>query len=1172
MKEGKLRTHLAHWLCVLAVLLELGSETAHGDPRRVRDYAVEIQAVLSENPPQIILKWPAVSDSTSYKISRKRLNDSSWTEMGTISGDQNSVTDGSVSVGSAFEYQIIRNTSAGYTGYGYIYAGLKVPVTEKRGTIILLVEKSIAAALPQEISRWMQDAIGDGWFVIRHEVTQDQKPEAIQQLIRADYKADPSNVKAVFLLGHVPVAYSGDIAPDGHPNHQGAWPADIFYADVEGAWTDTTVNSTGAERQANWNVPGDGKFDQSEPPVPIKLQLGRVDLSNLTCFSNKTPSRNEIDLTRQYLEKDHRFRSGLMPINRQALIYDDFDYGLPPPEPYLAFAWRNFSGLIGGQTELIAGPQFIPKVHDGSYLLGSAMAGGSYTHLDFFADSDDFAFGDFNIVFTTLCGSYFGDWNNESNFLRAILGASGATLVSAFAAQPPWLFHTMGLGEPIGTSAQMTQNNKEGGLYPPQIRHAGLIHVALMGDPTLRLHPVLPPVNFKGTQQAGVMTLSWERPSADGLQGYYLYKANSSAGPYARVASDLLTGNSFQDSSYKDGQTYMLKAVALTEVPSGAYFNGSQGVFFPDALQGQSQGTVPAAPADLAVINAAASGVLLRWVSKSVNQTGYALERAPLGATGWQAIGTAAADATEFTDGSIAAPGNFVYRVRAFNASGYSGYSNEARASTLKGEGTFIIDDHVTGGNWKGVYGAQYYYILGDSSNLPPSISITSSNLHAFDYGVIKDGRGLWSGVANHRTSSCWVVTGKGVIDMDFYEESIHRMAFYLVDWSDQQKSIKVELSDPTTGQLLDARTFSDYVDGVYLVYDVRRRARFTLTTLSGPNNTIFGMFFDKPVLLAPQFSPGPGIFPGRINVQIASPVAGAEARYTVDGTIPTQSSALFNGPIQLLQSATFTARCFKAGYDPGPVATASYVDSMRTRESELGRNDNLQGNWPGTFGKEGYWIPFGGKALPGFIEQSINGGQEWIWADNPSDGRALYKAADKTARVASCLYGDGWTLNLSVWDTKSHALALYFLDWDQRVRHQVVDVFDANGTRLSSYDLQDFSRGKYLILNMQGSLQLKFTKIAGDNAVLNGIFFDAAPISLNQPIPLRQAILPLSVSQFGIRITGEPGLGCCVDTSADLNAWTCLSTNILSTNPLDLNFPRGSADRKRFFRAHYVQ
>src|SRR4029079_4804782 len=162
------------------------------------------------------------------------------------------------------------------------------------------------------------------------------------------------------------VAYSGNIMPDGHTNHMGAWPADVYYADLDGTWTDTTVASSEAELRRNRNVPGDGKFDQDEPPSSIELLTGRVDLSNLTCFQNKTPSRSELDLARQYLDKDHRFRLGTFPVTRRAIIFDRIES--KTAEPVAAMAWRNFAPLVGPDVQEIGDLGYFPKVSRSTYL------------------------------------------------------------------------------------------------------------------------------------------------------------------------------------------------------------------------------------------------------------------------------------------------------------------------------------------------------------------------------------------------------------------------------------------------------------------------------------------------------------------------------------------------------------------------------------------------------------------------------------------------------------------------------------------------------------------------------------------------------------------------------------------------------------------------------------
>src|SRR2546430_13744543 len=124
------------------------------------------------------------------------------------------------------------------------------------------------------------------------------------------------------------------------------------------------------------------------------------------------------------------------------------------------------------------------------------------------------------------------------------------------------------------STARLTQNNT--GLYQNQINpSANLIHVALMGDPTLRLHPVTPPGTLGGTAGVGSATLTWT-PSTDSVTGYYVYRATSANGPFTRLSGSLLNTTTFVDTSALSGATYMVRAVKLENTPSGSYYNASQ--------------------------------------------------------------------------------------------------------------------------------------------------------------------------------------------------------------------------------------------------------------------------------------------------------------------------------------------------------------------------------------------------------------------------------------------------------------------------------------------------------------------------------------------------------------------------------------------------------------------
>jgi hypothetical protein len=76
------------------------------------------------------------------------------------------------------------------------------------------------------------------------------------------------------------------------------------------------------------------------------------------------------------------------------------------------------------------------------------------------------------------------------------------------------------------------------------------------------------------------------------------------------------------------------------------------------------------------------SGVTLTWKDNSNNESGFSIERANYspGAPGtYQEIGTVRAGVVTFTD-PAGYPGYSSYRVRAFNAGGYSAYSNTVQA------------------------------------------------------------------------------------------------------------------------------------------------------------------------------------------------------------------------------------------------------------------------------------------------------------------------------------------------------------------------------------------------------------------------------------------------------------------------------------------------------------
>lgn len=956
-----LRTLLRSTLSLLCLAVLAAGARAENNPRL---YAVEVSASVQASPPRIVLNWPSDPNASGYSVYRKSFTGTSWTLTGNLAGSATTWTDLAVVDGATYEYSVQKTTSVGYKGTGYIYAGINAPPIESRGKMLLIVDKTHSTALAAELARLQFDLVGDGWTVIRHDVARTDSAPTVKNLIRNAYNSDPGNVKSVFLFGHVAVPYSGNLNPDGHPDHKGAWVADTYYGDVDGSWTDSSVNNASAEKPWNDNVPGDGKFDQSEIPSDIELAVGRVDFYNMTCFANKTPSRSELDLLRAYLNKHHAFRHGQINLPRRGLVSDNF--GERSGEAFAATGWRNFAPFFGAQNN-VAAPAwtYFNTLKDSGYLWSYGTGGGSWYTCDGVGSSDDFARTDIKSVFTTYLGSYFGDWDNESAFLRASLG-SGYVLATAWGGRPHWFFHHMALGETIGHSAKITQNNRYGGLYSAQNYGTRGTHVTLLGDPTLRMHPVAPSGTVTATLASGV-ALAWTASPDPGVHGYVVYRGASEAGPFTRVSGGNAVGLGFTDPSGTSSSVYMVRAVKIETSGSGTYYNLSQGIF------AKAGGTITA----------------------------------PTTPTSPTTTTPTPSPTTPSTASSV----------------------------------TFVKQDSGTSGTWKGIYGASGRVIHGDATSYPAGVSGSASGASTWIWqGSTTDGRALQKSASNDRIASCWYSSKQ--FDLRLTGDSqTRRLSIYCLDFDRAARQQTIELYDLASGQVLDIRQLSSFGNGVWLTYDIKGSVGVRAINKGAVNAVISGLFFDG----------------GSTTTTTTSPT-------TTTTTSPTSTTS--------------------------PTTTAG---TSGTSVTALGVNTTVKGTWMGVYGKEGYVLQAERSANPSYGSVSYSGKADHVWVWNSTDAAALQKSAG-TDRLAACWYAsESFEIKVNLTDGKKHKVSFYCLDWDRQNRSQKIEVLDgATGAILHTQTLNGYQTGAYVSYDVSGNLRFRFTRSAGHNAVVSGVFFDA--------------------------------------------------------------------------------
>ena len=166
-------------------------------------------------------------------------------------------------VGEDYEYQVVQTGSQ--NAIGYLYSGIeKRPVHHPEG-IVLLIDKTYEIPLASEIEQLENDLRNEGRHVLSLYVDRSESPKNIRDQIMATVFSAKVWMSHLFILGHVPVPYSGNFGgtyppPDGHVvgsgSHTGAWASDAYYGDLDQIWQDQTVNNTTGKQSRNHNVPG----------------------------------------------------------------------------------------------------------------------------------------------------------------------------------------------------------------------------------------------------------------------------------------------------------------------------------------------------------------------------------------------------------------------------------------------------------------------------------------------------------------------------------------------------------------------------------------------------------------------------------------------------------------------------------------------------------------------------------------------------------------------------------------------------------------------------------------------------------------------------------------------------------------------------------------------------
>lgn len=575
-------------------------ETFGGPVTPLRSYALlescALTATVSTDPLRVILRWYG-RNQNALPVRRRMTTETNWVTLApAIRALEFTDASPELEVGRTYEYQVGRQS---------LLVGLDAAPIEDRGRVILLVDQTLAGRLGRALEQFGANLVGDGWTVIRHEVPRQEdevwsrpgaQPRYIENLERtksrilAEYAADPGRTRAVILIGHVTVPYSGISFEDGHLDHNGAWPADAYYGDMDGVWSDHVMNSgTNIAHPVLRNLPGDGKLDPYEFGLYIsgpgsagsngvELAVGRIDFANLPAFAPKT----ELDLLRQYFEKNHRYRHGGMRFARLAAVGAYFwsTYHEQSAVLYQNAAWlgSRLTGLRGDSVTdanvfgvgepcqwAFQGGYGAPSTLHNSPDANRAQGIRSVTSADLARPGSEP-----RAAFLVMKGSYFGDWNFLPNaFMRALLATPDHGLMACWTRDLVWRFEATAVGDTIGSALPLSTRNR------PSTRTT-----YLLGDPTLRLDVLPPPTALEARRRGGTVTLDWSSPGPAETRHYVYRSDQGPLGPFRRITSAAVSGRSYRDDAAPAGRPwYQVRALARVVTGSGSYTNLSQAAF-----------------------------------------------------------------------------------------------------------------------------------------------------------------------------------------------------------------------------------------------------------------------------------------------------------------------------------------------------------------------------------------------------------------------------------------------------------------------------------------------------------------------------------------------------------------------------------------------------------------
>ena len=264
--------------------------------------------------------------------------------------------------------------------------------------------------------------------------------------------------------------------------------------------------------------------------------------------------------------------------------------------------------------------------------------------------------------------------------------------------------------------------------------------------------------------------------------------------------------------------------------------------------------------------------------------------------------------------------------------------ADEAKVEELN-DGTIVISSRKSGGRYFNVYTFSNLTTAAGSWGSQSTVTFAGSNA---TNGELM----LYNGVTNVSTGAKQNIllqslpTGSSRSNVAVYykvidDNTTYKPSNFTSGWT---KGIEVDngasaystmtiQADGKIGFIYedDYNTSAASGDAANIVY-----VPLTVEQITGGAYTLETEEEEKVVVETPAISPNGGTYTETASVTISCATSGATIHYTLDGTTPTTSSAVYTGAITLTQSATVKAIAVKSGCTNSEVASAAFTIKAR--------------------------------------------------------------------------------------------------------------------------------------------------------------------------------------------------------------------------------------------------